>query len=147
MLAKAPWPYRLADAEAFMSRQRPASEAFFLILSHESDHPRLVGGIGLAPDEGRPRTGLLADAGCLGPRLCDRGRQGGWPIARHALGLKRLHSGHFVDNPASGRVLQKLGFRATGSGPRLRRTPRRSALCRVRRAGPGGRADADDTRR
>ena len=36
-------------------------------------------------------------------------------IARHALGLKRLHSGHFVDNPASGRVLQKLGFRATGT--------------------------------
>ena len=35
-------------------------------------------------------------------------------IARHALGLKRLSSGHFVDNPASGRVLRKLGFRPTG---------------------------------
>lgn len=35
-------------------------------------------------------------------------------IARHALGLRRLEAFHFVDNPASGRVLAKLGFRPTG---------------------------------
>ena len=39
-------------------------------------------------------------------------------IARHAMGLRRLTSGHFVDNPASGRVLSKLGFRQTGIVPR-----------------------------
>ena len=31
-----------------------------------------------------------------------------------ALGLARLTSGHAADNPASGRVLSKLGFRKTG---------------------------------
>ncbi|BCA63969.1 GNAT family acetyltransferase [Sphingomonas sp. HMP9] len=35
-------------------------------------------------------------------------------MARHALGLRRLDAFHFVDNPASGRVLAKLGFRPTG---------------------------------
>jgi RimJ/RimL family protein N-acetyltransferase len=31
-----------------------------------------------------------------------------------ALKLPRLVAGHFVDNPASGRVLRKLGFIPTG---------------------------------
>ena len=34
-------------------------------------------------------------------------------IAR-ALGLGRIEASHFVDNPASGRVLEKLGFESTG---------------------------------
>src|SRR3546814_10810174 len=34
-------------------------------------------------------------------------------IAR-AMSLPKLSAGHFVDNPASGAVLRKLGFRPTG---------------------------------
>jgi RimJ/RimL family protein N-acetyltransferase len=34
--------------------------------------------------------------------------------ARHSLRLPRLSAGHFIDNPASGRVLAKLGFRPIG---------------------------------
>ena len=34
-------------------------------------------------------------------------------IAR-ALGLGRLEASHFIDNPASGRVLDNLGFESTG---------------------------------
>ena len=30
------------------------------------------------------------------------------------LRIQRLGAAHFVDNPASGRVLEKLGFRSTG---------------------------------
>jgi RimJ/RimL family protein N-acetyltransferase len=36
-------------------------------------------------------------------------------VARASLGYQRIVAGHFVDNPASGRVLEKLGFRRTGS--------------------------------
>ncbi len=32
------------------------------------------------------------------------------------LGAEKLTSGHFMDNPASGRVLEKCGFRYTGEG-------------------------------
>jgi len=35
-------------------------------------------------------------------------------MARDTLRLRELVSGHFVDNPASGRVLRKLGFVPTG---------------------------------
>jgi RimJ/RimL family protein N-acetyltransferase len=34
-------------------------------------------------------------------------------IAR-ATGLKGISCSHFVDNPASGRVMRKVGFRPTG---------------------------------
>jgi RimJ/RimL family protein N-acetyltransferase len=35
-------------------------------------------------------------------------------MARHALPISRLNAWHFADNPASGHVLTKLGFRPTG---------------------------------
>jgi RimJ/RimL family protein N-acetyltransferase len=35
-------------------------------------------------------------------------------FARHVLRLDRLVAGHFLDNPASGSVLRKLGFQPTG---------------------------------
>jgi RimJ/RimL family protein N-acetyltransferase len=43
------------------------------------------------------------------------------------LGLNHLVAGHFADNPASGRVLEKLGFRYTGRGQR----PCRACGCDV----------------
>src|SRR6185295_14357895 len=40
-------------------------------------------------------------------------------IAR-TLGIAQLEGSHFIDNPASGRVLEKLGFRPLGiTAPRL----------------------------
>jgi RimJ/RimL family protein N-acetyltransferase len=42
-------------------------------------------------------------------------------VAR-SLGHDRIEAGHFLDNPASGRVLRKLGFTPTGE-----HRPRRSA--------------------
>ena len=39
----------------------------------------------------------------------------GWLEAREQAG--EIISGHFIDNPASGRVLGKLGFEVTGTGP------------------------------
>jgi RimJ/RimL family protein N-acetyltransferase len=37
-----------------------------------------------------------------------------------SLGLERLEGSHFLDNPASGRVLEKLGFEPSGIvAPRL----------------------------
>lgn len=45
--------------------------------------------------------------------------EAGRAIVRHAFqegDVERLTSSHFVDNPASGRVLAKLGFEANGRG-------------------------------
>jgi RimJ/RimL family protein N-acetyltransferase len=43
-------------------------------------------------------------------------------FARDDVGLTRLTSGHAADNPASGRVLTKLGFRKAGEGVRRSRS-------------------------
>jgi RimJ/RimL family protein N-acetyltransferase len=148
MLAKAPWPYRLADAESFLSRQRGAEEASFLILSHEGDYPRPIGGIGLAPDEDGHELGYWLAPGAWGRGYATEAGLAVVTIARHGLGLKRLHSGHFIDNPASGRVLQKLGFRATGK-VKGRYSEARGAIapCRLFELDLTVEADADrDTR-
>ena len=52
--------------------------------------------------------------------------------ARRDLGAKRMVAGHYADNPASGRILEKLGFEYTGEEPelfsmaRMGRFPRKS---------------------
>ena len=52
-LAQAPWPYRPADAEAFLDRERSPHEPACLIFLRTKAAPRLIGGIGL----GRMPTG------------------------------------------------------------------------------------------
>ena len=113
-LAKVPWPYALGDAKAFLARPRPIDDAFLLILSHEAEYPRIVGGIGIAPDADGHELGYWLAPEAWGRGYATEAAQAVLDIARYALGLKRLVSGHFTDNPASGRVLAKLGFRPTG---------------------------------
>ena len=84
MLSRAPWPYRLRDAEQFLARERAADEAFFLILAHEDDHPRLVGGIGLAPDEDGHELGYWLTPGAWGRGYATEAGHAVVAIARHA---------------------------------------------------------------
>ncbi len=46
------------------------------------------------------------------------------------LRLDRLVSGHFADNPASGRVLQKCGFRYTGEIRQFSTARNQEVVCR-----------------
>ena len=80
----------------------------------------LVGMVGLTPDEN-------PDAAELGYYI--NRRHWGLGIATEAgrlvvdygirvLGLRRITSGHFLGNPASGHVLSKLGFVRTGHSER-----------------------------
>ena len=52
-------------------------------------------------------------------------------VARHSLPIDRLVSGHFTDNPASGAVLRKLGFVASGEELRDCRAAGVAKLCRT----------------
>jgi RimJ/RimL family protein N-acetyltransferase len=114
-LARAPWPYALGDAQAFLMRERAADDLpVFLICALEKGASRIVGCIGL--DRGE------ADAAELGywltPDAWGRGyaTEAGAAVVDIArtLRVRQLTAGHFVDNPASGRVLRKLGFQPTG---------------------------------
>ena len=119
-LATAPWPYRLRDAEAFLAQPRDPVLPSFLIFERTDGAPRLVGSCGLgrrpsgAVELGywiaRPFWGL-GYATEAGTALID--------IAK-ALGITQLEGSHFLDNPASARVLEKLGFKPIGiTAPRL----------------------------
>ncbi|HYG48302.1 MAG TPA: GNAT family N-acetyltransferase [Allosphingosinicella sp.] len=114
-LATAPWPYRLEDAEAWLSTERKASEPSLLIFRRREDSPELLGAIGL----GRRPTGEIELGYWIKRHHWGRGyaTEAGRAVlalARHSLRLRRLTAGHFLDNPASGRVLEKLGFRSVG---------------------------------
>ena len=115
MLSRVPWPYALGDAQDFLSRPRAGTDAFFLILSHEREYPRIIGGMGIHPEaEVGHEFGYWLTPSAWGRGYATEAGRAVVAIARHALGLKRLYAGHFIDNPASGRVLTKLGFKATG---------------------------------
>ena len=115
-LAQAPWPYGLADADAFLTRERKAHEPACLIMLRGERAPRLIGGIGFGrlPGSGDVEFGYWLARPFWG---CGYATEAGRALlagARDSLRLKRLVAGHFLDNPASGRVLAKLGFQPTG---------------------------------
>jgi len=118
-LARAPWPYTLADAASFLTRDRSDVEANFVIVLREPAGVRLIGGIGLAPDGDELELGYWITPADWGRGYVSEAGRAVVDLARHALRLDRLVSGHFADNPASGRVLEKLGFVRTGSEQRM----------------------------
>ena len=131
-LASAPWPYTMADAKAFLATERKAGTPVSLIFLRGEGAPQLIGTIGLdrMPD-GEPELGYWIARPHWGRGYVTEAGRAVIAVARDALRLKRLTAGHFVDNPASGRVLEKLGFRPTGiTLPHYRAGRGASAPCR-----------------
>ena len=132
-LASAPWPYARENAELFLSTERKPDEASMLILRRTEGAPELAGSIGF----GRRPDGALEFGYWIARPFWGRGYateagRAAIAMARHSLRLKRLSSGHFLDNPASGRVLEKLGFRPTGAiVPRFSAGRGEAAPCRL----------------
>lgn len=115
-LASAPWPYLPCHAQTWIANPRPAHRPASLIFLRTGGVPELVGCIGIDSVAGGEveigywiarrhwNSGIATEAGEAMVRF-----------ARDTLRLPRLIAGHFLDNPASGRVLRKLGFRPTGA--------------------------------
>ncbi len=114
MLAHAPWPYRLKDAEAYLTQPRAPGEANFLIFDRHRGSSGLIGGVGIHDQSGQSEIGFWIARDHWGKGYATEAARAAVQIACHTLRLNKLVSGHFSDNPASGAVLQKLGFRATG---------------------------------
>jgi RimJ/RimL family protein N-acetyltransferase len=114
MLARAPWPYREEDARDFAVRARgSAGPKFVITLPDESGAP-LIGMIGIEPREGFDHEmGYWIARSHWGHGFATEAGNAVLGVAR-SIGLKRILAGHFLDNPASGRVLEKLGFHPTG---------------------------------
>ena len=118
-LSSAPWPFALRDAEAFLAAPRDPVLPSFLIYQRTAAAPQLVGACGL----GRRPSDAVEMGYWIARDYWNRGfaTEAGQALLAiaEALGLARLEASYFIDNPASGRVLEKLGFLATGlSAPR-----------------------------
>lgn len=109
-LAQAPWPYRVEDAMAFARREQAPLLPHFLITLPGGAGARTVGCIGLSAQQDEVELGYwiarehwnqgyASEAARAVVRLAD------------ALGHRRIIASHFADNPASGKVLAKAGFR------------------------------------
>ena len=118
-LATAPWPYGLAEAEAHLAASHDPALPRMLIFERTGGAPRLVGACGLR----RRPSGAVELRYWIARADWNQGfaTEAARALVEIAgtLRLARLEAAHFVDNPASARVLEKLGFTATGiSAPR-----------------------------
>jgi len=113
MLASAPWPYRPADAEQFCAMPAvPQAPRFVVTLPGAKGAP-IVGTVGFKIQDAGLELGYWIARDHWGQGYATEAGRGAIAVAR-SLGHKRVLAGHYVDNPASGRVLKKLGFRETG---------------------------------
>lgn len=115
MTTSMPFPYTLADAQAFIDRALASdwdAEPGFVI---EHRNFGLVGAIGFKPGaNGRAELGYW-----LGRPFWNRGYateacRAVLDWTRRDWRRKLVVAGHFADNPASGQVLCKAGFLYTG---------------------------------
>ncbi len=115
MTLRMPHPYGQGDAEDFVvavAGQDPARANTFLI-EHEDLGP--VGVIGLFEDADlAPEAGYWIGRPFWGRGFATEALEGAMVWAGRRWKKRALMSGHFADNPASGRVLEKAGFLYTG---------------------------------
>ncbi|MGB5725469.1 MAG: GNAT family N-acetyltransferase [Parasphingorhabdus sp.] len=112
-LASAPWPYARTDADLFLSSPRPLLHPNFLIFWRTSGPPQLVGSIGIGDSgDGHLELGYWIARNHWGHGYATEAGRAVLDIAR-TVGHREILAEHFVDNPSSGKVLKKLGFRPT----------------------------------
>ena len=113
-----PHPYPDGAAEAWIEHQAKAwaegTAASFLIIAREGE--TLVGGIGmrLVPEHRRAEMGYWIAVPHWNRGYCTEAAAALLRYGFEDLGLERVHASHFANNPASGRVMEKLGMRREG---------------------------------
>jgi RimJ/RimL family protein N-acetyltransferase len=102
-LARAPWPYGTAD---------PRFPHFVLTLPGDAGQT-VVGSCGLGETDGEAELGYWIAREHWGKGFATEASRAlianAWMI-----GHRRLVASHYIDNPASGAVLRRLGFKRTG---------------------------------
>ncbi|AOL94407.1 GNAT family N-acetyltransferase [Porphyrobacter sp. LM 6] len=109
-LARAPWPYRIDDARAFAALPQDTRLPHFLVTIPGKG---VIGSAGMGEHDGQPELGYWIAREHWGRGYATEAAGAVLKIAR-TLGHRRVVAGHFIDNPASGKVLRKLGFAPTG---------------------------------
>lgn len=114
-LAQVPHPYDEAAGRDWLSRPFDARQPSLLITLPGQHGAPVIGGVGFGPraDHAEFELGYWIARQHWGNGFATEAVRGLVDYAR-SIGITRLAAGHFLDNPASGRVLEKAGFLATG---------------------------------
>lgn len=115
-LGRAPYPYQLSDAEEWIEKvpqSWKADSAYVFMLTTKTDG--VIGCVGL---DQKPENIWEIDywlgKAWWGQGFVTEAASAVMHWAETERGLTAFASGHFTDNPASGRVLTKLGFEPVG---------------------------------
>ena len=104
----------LAGAEAFLAAPSDLILPRFLVTLRTAAAPLVIGTTGLTRRaSGRVEYGCWIDEAHRGRGFATEAGRALLDIAA-TLGLVQVEASHFVDHPASGRLLEKLGFTTTG---------------------------------
>lgn len=112
-LARAPWPYSMQHARDYVMREQCPRLPSFLVTLPGVNGSQIIGAAGLGDHEDGVELGYWIARPYWGRGFATEAARGVIEVAR-LLAHDSIGAGHFLDNPASGRVLRKLGFRPTG---------------------------------
>ena len=114
MCMKVPHPYSEDDARYFLEHVCTAASSLTLAIVRREDD-ELMGCVSLdAISEVSASLGYWLGRAFWGQGFATEAARAIVAHGFSSLGLERVHGAHFVENPASGAVMRKLGFLATG---------------------------------
>ncbi len=113
-LATAPWPYTEQDAKDFVQLTRAPQLPNFALFAPDVS-TAMVGqaGLGIDAETDRVQLGYWIARDHWGQGYATEATMA-LLILASILGHKVITASHFLDNPASGKVLLKAGFKSTG---------------------------------
>ncbi|MFP4624181.1 MAG: GNAT family N-acetyltransferase [Gemmatimonadota bacterium] len=112
-----PHPYTPADAEAWIGShpaQLQRREAVTYAITRAEEGVVGAAGLILALEHGRAELGYWIGRPYWGRGYATEASRAVVAWGFRSLELHRVHAGHFPQNPASGRVMHKLGMRYEG---------------------------------
>ena len=115
MTTNIPHPYREADAAAYLGRVAARDRSTHAVFAVELEDEGLIGIVGFHPKAERAvEVGYWLGRPYWGHGYATEATRAAVDWAGEDWGKRWVVSGHFADNPASGRVLEKAGFLYTG---------------------------------
>jgi RimJ/RimL family protein N-acetyltransferase len=117
-LATVPWPYTEEDARSFTALPQGLRHPRFLVTLPGAHGSEVIGCVSLLAEDGGTGIGYWIAPHRWGCGYAAEAASALLGLAPR-LGHRRITAWRFADNPASGRVLERIGFRPSG-----RREPR-----------------------
>lgn len=115
-LARLPHPYAPKDAldwVAYTTKARAQGSEYAFVITHEE--AGVIGSVGFNRARGEVwEIGYWVDKAVQGKGVATEAAAALLEWGEATFGVTQFVAGHFQDNPASGRVLEKLGFRRVG---------------------------------